>query len=63
MASGSRAEPGEPTVVPLKDQGPLITRELGSMPVVGRGDQHEMVYTAGVPDPRSRKRADGNRPT
>ncbi len=54
--------PGEPTVVPLADQGPVITRELGSMPLVGSGNEHNMVYTAGVPDPDRRKRgyADGS---
>jgi alpha,alpha-trehalose phosphorylase len=64
VVRGERVEaaPGEPAVVALEDQGPLLTRELGSMPVVGRGDEHEMVYTAGVPDPHRRVRS-GNEPT
>ncbi|MGA8978016.1 MAG: glycosyl hydrolase family 65 protein, partial [Pedococcus sp.] len=57
VEAGADGAPGEPTVVALADQGPLITRVLGSMPVVGRGNEHDMVYTAGVPDPRSRTSA------
>ena len=55
-----QAAPGAPAVVALEGQGPLITRELGTMPLVGRGDEHEMVYTAGVPDPHRRARSNGN---
>lgn len=50
------AEPGAPCEIPLPDQGPVIERRLGSMPLVGSGDEHEMVYTAGVPDPNRRRR-------
>jgi len=48
---------GEPVVVPLADQGPVITRTLGSMPLIGSSEEHHMVYTAGVPDPDRRKKA------
>jgi alpha,alpha-trehalose phosphorylase len=50
---------GSPTVVPLADQGPHIDRQLGSMPLVGSSDEHDMVYTAGVPDPTVRRRGTG----
>ncbi len=49
-----------PAVVELADQGPVIDRELGSMPLIGSSDEHNMVYTAGVPDPDRRKK---NQPT
>lgn len=49
----------EPMVVPLADQGPVIDRELGSMPLIGSSDEHNMVYTAGVPDPDRRKKTVG----
>jgi alpha,alpha-trehalose phosphorylase len=50
-------EPGHPLVVALEDQGPVIERELGSMPLIGSSSEHNMVYTAGVPDPDRRKKA------
>lgn len=46
----------EPTVVPLAHQGPNLTRQLGSMPLVGSENEHQMLYTLGVPDPDRRKR-------
>ncbi|HET8987722.1 MAG TPA: glycosyl hydrolase family 65 protein, partial [Humibacillus sp.] len=46
-----------PTVVELDGQGPVILGRLGSLPLVGSSNEHEMVYTAGVPDPdRGRRR-------
>ncbi len=48
---------GDPTVVPLEGQGPVIDRTLGSMPLVGSSDEHDMLYTAGVPDPGWRRSA------
>ncbi len=48
---------GETTVVELDGQGPVINRKLGSMPLVGSSDEHDMIYTAGVPDPDWRRSA------
>jgi alpha,alpha-trehalose phosphorylase len=46
-----------PTVVDLDGQGPVILGRLGSLPLVGSSNEHEMIYTAGVPDPdRGRRR-------
>ncbi|MFV0426186.1 MAG: glycoside hydrolase family 65 protein [Beutenbergiaceae bacterium] len=47
----------EPVSAGLADQGPVIERELGTMPLVGSSDEHDMVYTAGVPDPSRRRRS------
>ncbi len=52
--------PGDPTVVPLDGQGPVIDRRLGSMPLVGSSEEHDMVYTAGVPDPGWRRSVAGD---
>ena len=46
-----------PTVVALDDQGPVILGRLGSLPLVGSSNEHEMVYTAGVPDRERRRRS------
>ncbi len=51
--------PDAPCVIALADQGPVIDRRLGSMPLVGSSDEHEMLYTAGVPDPNRRRRPPG----
>jgi alpha,alpha-trehalose phosphorylase len=45
------------TVVDLDDQGPVILGRLGSLPLVGSSKEHEMVYTAGVPDRERRRRS------
>ena len=47
---------GEPTTVPLPDMGPVIHGRLGNLPLVGPSNEHEMVYTAGVPDPDRQQR-------
>ncbi len=52
--------PDAPTVVELDGQGLVIDRELGSMPLVGTSDEHELVYTAGVPDAERRRRTNGD---
>ena len=54
--------PNEPVVVPLEDQGPVIERELGNMPLIGSSTEHDMVYTAGVPDPDRRKKNGNGQP-
>uniref|UniRef100_UPI003B3BD864 glycosyl hydrolase family 65 protein n=1 Tax=Pseudactinotalea sp. TaxID=1926260 RepID=UPI003B3BD864 len=53
-------EPDRPVVVPLADQGPVIEGTLGTMPLIGSSTEHNMVYTAGVPDPDRRKKLNGN---
>ncbi len=45
-----------PTTVGLKHQGIPVNRTLGRLPLVSHADQHEMLYTAGVPDPDRRRR-------
>ncbi|MEO7449096.1 MAG: glycosyl hydrolase family 65 protein, partial [Humibacillus sp.] len=51
-----RVEQGQPAVVGLVNQGPVIAGRLGSLPLVGASNEHEMVYTAGVPDPDRQQR-------
>ncbi len=51
--------PGATTVVALDGQGPVIERQLGSVPLVGNAGEHEMVHTAGVPVARPRRRKRG----
>jgi alpha,alpha-trehalose phosphorylase len=50
-----------PVVVELDGQGPVILGRLGSLPLVGSSNEHEMVYTAGVPDPDRERRRRGSR--
>jgi alpha,alpha-trehalose phosphorylase len=50
-----------PTVVDLDGHGPVILGRLGSLPLVGSSNEHEMVYTAGVPDPERERRRRGSR--
>jgi alpha,alpha-trehalose phosphorylase len=50
-----------PVVVELDGQGPVILGRLGSLPLVGSSNEHEMVYTAGVPDPDRARRRRGSR--
>ncbi|WP_241681354.1 glycoside hydrolase family 65 protein [Pseudactinotalea terrae] len=52
--------PGAPVVIPLEDQGPVLEGALGTMPLIGSSTEHNMVYTAGVPDPDRRKKGNGN---
>ena len=47
---------GVKTTVPLAHQGHQVERKLGRLPVVSHTDEHEMLYTAGVPDPYRRGR-------
>ncbi len=42
---------GARTTVPLAHQGHQVERKLGRLPVIAHTDEHEMLYTAGVPDP------------
>ncbi len=51
----------EPAVVELHGHGPVILGRLGSLPLVGSSNEHEMVYTAGVPDPERERRRRGSR--
>ena len=48
--------PGAPSVVPLADQGPVIDGGLGTLPLISSTDEHDLVYTLGVPDPDRRRR-------
>ena len=48
---------GVKTTVPLAHQGHQVERKLvRKLPVVSHTDEHEMLYTAGVPDPYRRGR-------
>jgi len=49
------------TVVELDGHGPVILGRLGGLPLVGSSNEHEMVYTAGVPDPERQRRRRGSR--
>jgi alpha,alpha-trehalose phosphorylase len=63
VVRGERVEVGAdgPTVMALTGQGPVIEETLGRRPRVGVTGDHEMVFTAGVPDPERERRRRGSR--